>query len=138
MTMSDSAKLRWGILGCARITRRGLIPGLQNSKTATLSVLASRNLGTAKSWADEFGIEKTYGSYDEVIADPEIDVVYIPLPNELHREWVEAAADAGKHILCEKPLSLDATEAAAMVDYCAKKGVVLREAFMWRHQPRTL
>lgn len=136
--MVSPSKLRWGILGCARITRRGLIPGLQHSTTASLSAIASRDLANSQAWAKEFGIPKAYGSYEEVIADPEIDVVYIPLPNELHRQWVEAAADAGKHILCEKPLALDSTEAVAMVDYCRNKGVVLREAFMWRHQPRTV
>jgi xylose dehydrogenase (NAD/NADP) len=136
--MNPSSKLRWGILGCARITRRGLVPGLHHSTTATLSAIASRDLANAQAWATEFSIPKAYGSYEQVIADPDIDVVYIPLPNELHRQWVEAAADAGKHILCEKPLALDATEARGMVDYCRTKGVVLREAFMWRHQPRTI
>ncbi len=79
---------------------------------------------------------KAYGSYEQVIADPDVDAVYIPLPNELHREWTERAADAGKHVLCEKPLALDAAEARAMVEHCRKRGVVLCEAFMWRHQPR--
>ena len=136
--MNPPLKLRWGILGCARITRRGLIPGLQNSTSATLAAIASRDLANARSWAAEFAIPKAYGSYEQLIADPEIDVVYIPLPNELHRAWVEAAADSGKHVLCEKPLALDSTEARGMVDYCRDKGVVLREAFMWRHQPRTV
>ena len=78
-----------------------------------------------------------YGSYQAVLDDPEVDAVYIPLPNELHRPWVFAAADAGKHVLCEKPLALDVDEAAAMVEHCRARGVVLMEAFMWRHQPRT-
>ena len=81
---------------------------------------------------------KSYGSYQALLADSLIDAVYIPLPNELHEPWVLAAADAGKHILCEKPLALDAREAQAMVDACQKRGVILMEAFMWRHQPRTL
>ena len=136
--MSSPKTLRWGILGCARITRRGLIPGLAASKTGVLEAIASRSLANSRAWAAEFGIPRAFGSYQELIADPEIDAVYIPLPNELHREWVEAAADAGKHILCEKPLALDLAEARIMVEYCKDRGRILREAFMWRHQPRTL
>jgi D-xylose 1-dehydrogenase (NADP+, D-xylono-1,5-lactone-forming) len=137
MTSPAPARIRWGILGCARITRRGLIPGIRESTTGTLAALASRDGTTARAWAEEFGVPKAYGSYEEVIAAPEIDAVYIPLPNELHREWTERAADADKHVLCEKPLALDASEARAMVEHCKSRGVVLREAFMWRHQPRT-
>jgi predicted dehydrogenase len=131
-------QLRWGILGCARISRRGLIPGIQDSRTGTLAAIGSRDLERARAWAEEFAIPKAYGGYEEVLADAEIDAVYVPLPNELHKRWVEAAADAGKHILCEKPLALDAAEARAMAAYCRSKGVLLMEAFMWRHQPRTL
>lgn len=135
--MNAPARIRWGILGCARITRRGLIPGIRESSTGTIAAIASRDGMTAQAWADEFGILKAYGSYEEVLADPEVDAVYIPLPNELHREWTERSADAGKHVLCEKPLALDAAEARAMVEHCKLRGVVLREAFMWSHQPRT-
>ncbi len=135
--MNVEAKVRWGILGCARITRRGLIPGIRASKHGALEALASRNAATVKEWAAEFGIPKAYASYEEILADPAVDAVYIPLPNELHRPWVFAAADAGKHILCEKPLALNASEAREIVDHCRSKGVVLMEAFMWRHQVRT-
>jgi D-xylose 1-dehydrogenase (NADP+, D-xylono-1,5-lactone-forming) len=135
--MNQPKPLRWGILGCARITRRGLIPGIKASGSGILEALASRDITNARAWADEFGVPKAYGSYEQVIVDPEIDAIYIPLPNELHREWVFAAADAGKHILCEKPLALDLPEARAMVEYCRERNVILREAFMWRHQPRT-
>jgi D-xylose 1-dehydrogenase (NADP+, D-xylono-1,5-lactone-forming) len=129
--------LRWGILGCARITRRGLIPGIRESSSGTLHALASRDGATARAWASEFGVPHAFSSYEEILADPEIDAVYIPLPNELHKPWVCAAADAGKQILCEKPLALNASDAAEMVEYCVAKGVILFEAFMWRHQPRT-
>jgi predicted dehydrogenase len=133
-----TSNLSWGILGCARITRRGLIPGIKESKKGTIAALASRDLVTARAWAEEFEIPKACGTYQEVLDDPAIDAVYIPFPNELHKPWVLSAADAGKHILCEKPLALNAAEALAMVEHCRKRGVVLMEAFMWRHQPRTL
>ena len=132
------ATLRLGILGCARITRRGLIPGIAQSASGSLDAIASRSLKTARAWAEEFQVPRAYGSYEALIEDSGIDAVYIPLPNELHKQWVFAAADAGKHVLCEKPLALDSSEARAMVEHCRNRGVVLMEAFMWRHQPRTL
>jgi D-xylose 1-dehydrogenase (NADP+, D-xylono-1,5-lactone-forming) len=135
--MTNTTKLRWGILGCARISRRGLIPGIVGSRTGSLVALASRDLATARAWSTEFGVNKACGSYEELLADSEVDAVYIPLPNELHKPWVFAAANAGKHILCEKPLALNQQEARAMVDHCADRNVVIVEAFMWRHQPRT-
>ena len=128
--------LRWGILGCARITRRGLIPGIAESSGSRLVALASRDQTTAESWAREFGVERAYGSYEQVIADPSVQAVYVPLPNEMHAEWVERACAAGKHVLCEKPLALDAAEAASMVAQSQRAGVILMEAFMWPHQPR--
>ncbi len=137
MAKTDGTRLRWGILGCARITRRGLAPGIKGSATGTLHALGSRDGTTAREWAREFGAPRAYGSYEEVIADPDVQAVYIPLPNELHRPWTFAAADAGKHVLCEKPLAIDPAEARAMAEHCRERGVVLMEAFMWRHQPRT-
>jgi len=133
-----TSSLRWGILGCARIARRGLIPGIRASTSGTVLALASRDREMAESWGREFAIPLAYPSYEAVLGDPEIDAVYIPLPNELHKPWVLAAAEAGKHVLCEKPLALDSQEAAAMVEHCRRRGVILMEAFMWRHQPRTL
>ena len=137
MTKPNS-KLRWGILGCARITRRGLIPGLRASQTGELVAIASRSAATAGEWAKEFTIPRSHGSYEDLLTDPMIDAIYIPLPNELHKRWVCAAADAGKHILCEKPLALTSRDAREMVDYCRARGILLMEAFMWRHQPRTI
>jgi predicted dehydrogenase len=136
--MTMGARLRWGILGCARITRRGLVPGILASETGVLHALASRDPAAARAWAGEFGVSRAHASYRVLLDDPDVDAVYIPLPNELHRPWVTAAADAGKHVLCEKPLALDAREAGAMVQHCRSRGIVLMEAFMWRHQPRTL
>jgi predicted dehydrogenase len=128
--------VRFGILGCARICRRGLIPGIQRSGVATLSAIASRDPRTAAAWAAEFGVPRHYSSYEALVADPELDAVYIPLPNELHRPWVLACAAAGKHVLCEKPLALDVAEAEVMAAASRAAGVVLMEAFMWRHHPR--
>src|SRR5262249_22489628 len=135
--MSDSRRLHWGILGCPRIPRRGLVPGIRAARTGTLHALASRDPNRARAWAEEFGVPRTCGSYQEGLDDPTIDAVYIPLPNELHPPWVLAAADAGKHRLCEKPPALDAREALLMVEHCQRRGVLLMEAFMWRHQART-
>ncbi len=136
--MSKSATLNWGILGCARITRRGLVPGIAGSSGSRLVALGSRNAETAREWAREFDVPNAHGSYEAVVADPDVQAVYIPLPNEMHREWVFRAADAGKHVLCEKPLALHSADALAMVEHCRSRGVLLMEAFMWRHQPRTL
>lgn len=130
--------LRFGILGCARIVRRAIAAAFQQTPGAKLAALAGRNAATAAAWAAEFGIPKHYSSYEALIADPEIDAVYIPLPNELHLPWVERAAAAGKHILCEKPLALNVAEAERMRDACRKAGVTLMEAFMWRHHPRVV
>lgn len=135
--MTTPVPLRWGILGCARICRRGILPGLRKARLGQAVAIASRDLATAQEWANEFRVPRAYGSYEDIIADPSVDAVYIPLPNELHRPWTLAAAEARKHVLCEKPLALDAAEAEDMADYCARHGVLLREAFMWRHQPRS-
>jgi len=135
-TTNMTRKLRLGILGCARISRRGLIPGTQRSRSAELAAIASRDGTKARAWAVEFGIPGVHESYEAMLADPHIDAVYVPLPNELHRTWVLQAAAAGKHVLCEKPLGTDLADAQAMVDGCRAAGVVLMEAFMWRHHPR--
>ncbi|WP_186438423.1 Gfo/Idh/MocA family protein [Cohnella terricola] len=129
-------RLRWGILGCAAIADRAVIPAIQASETGELVGIASRNVEKARTKAEEFGIPKYYGSYEALLADKDIDAVYIPLPNHLHKEWTIAAAKASKHILCEKPLALNAAEAQEMVDFCKEAGVHLAEAFMYRHHPR--
>ncbi|MDD9269758.1 Gfo/Idh/MocA family protein [Paenibacillus sp. GCM10023248] len=129
-------KLRWGILGCAKIAIRACIPGIQQSETGVVSAIASRNLQKSQETAEQLGIPKAYGSYEELIADPDIDALYIPLPNHLHKEWTIRAAEAGKHVLCEKPAALTAAEAEEMVAACEKAGVQFAEAFMYRHHPR--
>jgi xylose dehydrogenase (NAD/NADP) len=129
-------KLRWGILGCAGIAVRAVIPGIQQSETGVVNAIASRDLEKAKSTAQASGIPNAYGSYEELLTDSNIDAIYIPLPNHLHKEWTIRAAEAGKHVLCEKPCALDAIEAEAMISACREAGVQFAEAFMYRHHPR--
>ncbi|RKN86704.1 Gfo/Idh/MocA family protein [Paenibacillus ginsengarvi] len=130
------SKLRWGIIGCAGIAVRSVIPGIAQSERGEVTAIASRDETKAKETAEKLGIPKAYGSYEALLADGDIDAVYIPLPNNMHKEWTIRAAEAGKHVLCEKPFSMDAAEAAEMVEACAKHGVKLAEAFMYRHHPR--
>ncbi|CAI6087721.1 Gfo/Idh/MocA family protein [Cohnella sp. JJ-181] len=129
-------KLRWGILGCAGIAVRAVIPGLQQSERGVVAAIASRDLDKAKQTAEQLGIDAAYGSYEALLADDTIDAVYIPLPNHLHLPWTIRAAEAGKHVLCEKPIALDAAEAGRMIEACRAGGVHLAEAFMYRHHPR--
>jgi D-xylose 1-dehydrogenase (NADP+, D-xylono-1,5-lactone-forming) len=128
-------KFRWGILGNAEIASRAVIPGIQHSETGELAAIASRGDGV-KTTAERFGIPKTYSSYENLLEDKSIDAVYIPLPNHLHKEWTIRAAESKKHVLCEKPIALNAKEAEAMAEACQKAGVQLAEAFMYRHHPR--
>lgn len=131
-----SQKLRWGILGCASIAKRSVIPGLQQSRLNEVAAIASRDQDKATQAAEELNIPTAYGSYESLLADSSIDAIYIPLPNHLHKEWSIRAAEAGKHILCEKPLALTEAEAAEMAEAAAKAGVLLAEAFMYRYHPR--
>jgi predicted dehydrogenase len=112
------------------------MPAIQESETGIIEAVASRGLEKSSAVAAQFGVQKAYGSYEELLADKEIDAVYIPLPNHLHREWVIRAAEAGKHVLCEKPIALNSAEAAEMVEACRIAGVHLAEAYMYRHHPR--
>ncbi|WP_337035463.1 Gfo/Idh/MocA family oxidoreductase [Paenibacillus illinoisensis] len=134
--MNSDRKLRWGILGSASIAKGSVIPGLQQSELNEVAAIASRDEEKAKQTADELGIPQAYGSYEALLEDDSIDAVYIPLPNHLHREWTIRAAEAGKHILCEKPLALTEQEAREMAQACDDAGVLLAEAFMYRHHPR--
>lgn len=129
-------RLRWGILGTAGIADRAVIPALLASETAELLGVASRDAEKAQRKAEQYSIPRSYGSYEALLADPDIEAVYIPLPNHLHKPWTIAAARAGKHILCEKPIALNAAEAQEMADACRDARVHLAEAFMYRHHPR--
>jgi predicted dehydrogenase len=132
--MADAVK--WGILSTADINRK-LIPGAHASPKVELLAVASRDKGRAESYAREWKIERAYGSYDELLADPDVEAVYIPLPNNLHGEWTIKAVDAGKHVLCEKPFSRHVTEVEAAFDAADRNDRLLSEAFMYRHNPQT-
>ncbi|NED94726.1 Gfo/Idh/MocA family oxidoreductase [Phytoactinopolyspora alkaliphila] len=127
--------VRWGVLGCASIAVNKVIPGMRQAANCEIAGIASRNLERADEVAAQLGIARTYGSYQALLDDPEIEAVYIPLPNNLHAEWTLKAAAAGKHVLCEKPLAMTAHEAQTMVAGCREAGVLLMEAFMYRHHP---
>jgi predicted dehydrogenase len=127
--------LRWGILSTANIAVEKVIPGMRSAQRAEVLGIASRDRGRADSTARQLGIPRAYGSYEELLADPDIDAVYIPLPNHLHAQWAIAAARAGKHVLCEKPLAMSAADAQAIVDAGRQAGVVIMEAFMYRQHP---
>ncbi|HEU4328548.1 MAG TPA: Gfo/Idh/MocA family oxidoreductase [Roseiflexaceae bacterium] len=129
--------LRWGILSTARIARAFAAPLLASGVAEVLAV-ASRDAERAGAFARDLGIPHSYGSYAELLADPQIDAVYIGLPNSLHAEWTIAAVRAGKHVLCEKPLGVGRAEAAGMYAAADAAGVTLMEAFMYRFHPRTL
>ncbi len=127
--------LRWGVLSTASIATEKVIPGLQRAARSEVVAIASRDGARARVVADRLGIPRAHGSYEALLGDPDVDAVYIPLPNHLHAEWTKAAARAGKHVMCEKPMALTADEAQGMVDVCQAAGVVLMEAFMYRLHP---
>jgi predicted dehydrogenase len=132
-----TAPLRIGILGAANIAR-SFIQGVSASKRVTVAAIASRDDAKAHAFARDFAIARHFGSYEALLADRDTDAVYIPLPNSLHAQWSIAAARAGKHVLCEKPLSATAAEARAMFDAAQRHGVYLVEGFPYRAQPQTL
>jgi predicted dehydrogenase len=130
------SKLRWGILSTARIGTRKVIPGMQQAASCEIAAIASRDRGRAREAADALGIPKAYGSYEELLADPGIDAVNNPLPNHMHVPWSIRAAEAGKHVLCEKPIAHTADEAQRLVEARDRAGVLIQEAFMVRTHPQ--
>ena len=125
-------KLRWGALSTANIGIKKVLPAMQLGLYTRVTAIASRDLTRARAAADALGIEKAYGSYEELLADPEIDAIYNPLPNQLHVPWTIKAAEAGKHVLCEKPLSMTVAEAKTLLPVRERTGVKIGEAFMIR------
>lgn len=131
-------KVRWGILGTAKIALAKVIPAMQRSEWCEITAIASRDLSKAKAAASELNIPNAYGSYEELLADNSIEAVYNPLPNNLHVPWTVKAAAAGKHVLCEKPIALNANEARALIEVRNRTGVRIQEAFMVRTHPQWL
>lgn len=125
-------RVRWGILGCARIAINRVLPAMQQVEEAALYAIASRDRQKAESTAKTFGAQRVYDSYTDLLGDPDIEAVYIPLPNHLHKEWSIAAVRAGKHVLCEKPIGLNAQEAREMQRAAQETNRLLLEAFMYR------
>jgi predicted dehydrogenase len=131
-------KVTWGILGVAKIATTKVIPAMQAGEWTEIRAIASRDLAKASEASGRLGIPKAYGSYEALLADPEIEAIYNPLPNHLHVPWSIRAAEAGKHVLCEKPVALDAAEARALMDAQRRTGVKIGEAFMVRTHPQWL
>jgi predicted dehydrogenase len=129
-------KVRWGVLGVARIAVNRVIPAMQAGVCSEIVAIASRERGRAETAAADLKIPKAYGSYEELIADPEIDAIYNPLPNHLHVPWSIRAAEAGKHVLCEKPVGLNVAEARKLLEVRDRTGVVMGEAFMVQSHPQ--
>ena len=125
-------KIRWGVLSTANIGVKKVIPGMQRGKLTAVTAIASRDGVKARAAAEALGIEKAYGSYEELLADPDVDAIYNPLPNQLHVPWTAKAMEAGKHVLCEKPLSLTVAEAETLLAVRARTGKKVGEAFMIR------
>jgi predicted dehydrogenase len=125
----------WGVLGVADIAVHKVIPAMLHSELSRVDAIASRSSERSHAAARRFGIPRSYASYEELLADPLIEAVYVPLPNHLHLEWTIAAARAGKHVLCEKPLALTSGDAERMIEACQDAGVKLMEAFMYRLHP---
>ncbi len=133
--MAPNRRLRWGILSTATIARTKVIPGIARAEHCEVVAIASRDIALAERVAAELSIPTAHGSYEALLADPGIDAVYIPLPNHLHATWAIAAAEAGKHVLCEKPLATTARDAERMIEAAERAGVQLMEAFMYRLHP---
>jgi predicted dehydrogenase len=133
-----STKLRFGVLSTANIGLKKVIPAMQHGEFTTVTAIASRDLAKARDAATKLSIPTAYGSYEELLADPNIDAIYNPLPNQLHVLWTTKAAEAGKHVLCEKPLSMTVAEAKTLLDVRARTGVKICEAFMIRSAPQWL
>jgi predicted dehydrogenase len=131
-------KVRWGVLGVAKIATVKVIPAMQRGTSSQIVAIASRNLEKAQRAAADLGIPNAYGSYEELLADPDIEAIYNPLPNHLHVPWSIRAAEAGKHVLCEKPVSMSVAECRTLIDARDRTGVKIGEAFMVRTHPQWL
>lgn len=131
-------RVRWGVLGAASIAVRRAIPAMQKGEWCEILAIASRDLGKAREATQALGVGRAYGSYEELLADSSIEAIYNPLPNSLHVFWTRRAAEAGKHVLCEKPIGVSAADAEALIGVRDRTGVKIEEAFMVRTHPRWL
>ena len=131
-------KVKWGVLGVANIAVKKVIPAMQRGELSQVTAIASRDLNKAQQAAELLGIPRAYGSYEELLRDPEVEAIYNPLPNHLHVSWSIKAAEAGKHVLCEKPIGLTVDEARALIEARDRTGVKIEEAFMVRTHPQWL
>ena len=129
------SKVKWGIMGTANIAKRAMIPGMKEAENCEMYAIAGRSAEKANAFKEEYGFEKAYGSYEELLQDPEVQAVYIPLPNNIHAEWVKKALTAGKHVLCEKPMALNADEARELFKTAEESGKYLMEAYAYLHSP---
>ena len=127
--------IKWGVLGTAYIFERDTAEGMRQAENCELYAIAGRSMEKAQAFKEKYGFQKAYGSYDELLADPEVEAVYVPMPNTLHKEWTIKALNAKKHVLCEKPMAPNAAEAAEMFAAAKANGVVLMEAFAYQHSP---
>lgn len=129
------SKVKWGIIGTANIARWGMIPGMKKASNCELYAIAGRSEEKARDYKEKYGFEKAYGSYDDLLKDDEVQAVYIPLPNNLHKEWVIKALKAGKHVLCEKPMAMNANDSREMYAAAKESGKLLMEAYAYLHSP---
>ena len=136
MNPSRHTPLRMGVLGCANIAKQ-FVRDVADSPKVTIQAVASRDLSKAQQFAQTFGIARTHGSYDALLADSALDAIYIPLPNSMHAEWAIRTLQAGKHVLCEKPLALNVTEVTRMFDVARQQGLMLLESYPYWFQPQT-
>ena len=127
--------IKWGVLGTAYIFERDTAEGMRQAENCELYAIAGRSMEKAQAFKEKYGFQKAYGSYDELLADPEVEAVYVPMPNTMHKEWTIKALNAKKHVLCEKPMAPNAAEAAEMFAAAKANGVVLMEAFAYQHSP---
>src|SRR4051812_16500667 len=134
--MIDGRKIGWGILGTGNIARQ-FCSGVRECERGALLAVGSRTAAGAAEFAGQYGISKSYPTYEQVIADKQVDAIYISLPNSLHCEWAIRALDAGKHVLCEKPIAANEAEAKKMFEAGERSGKILAEAFMYRAHPQT-
>ena len=130
--------VQWGILSTARIGVQEVIPAMQGTQLCAVAAIASRDAEKARKAAEVLGIPKAYGSYNELLDDPDVEAIYNPLPNHLHVPWSIAAAEAGKHVLCEKPLALNASQVGSLIEARDRTGVLIQEAIMVRYHPQWL